>query len=167
MPDRAMLGAQLQMRRVWCDSLPGVPQRASPPAERNAAGHGRGAAEHLEGLARVIRRKPIPRFRLYPQESLRYTTILEGAVRVYPNGREVCQENAAGYREYARRVQVMVQRQGFRCCLCKRRLSAGNATFEHQRKRGMGAAFRDDRIVDSEGNWVNGAAHWICNGERG
>ena len=31
----------------------------------------------------------------------------------------------------------------------------------------MHAAFRDDRIVDAEGNWVNGVAHWICNVEKG
>lgn len=77
----------------------------------------------------MIRRRPIARFRVYPEQSLRYTTILDGAVRVYKSGREVCQENAAGYREYTRRVQVMVQRQHFRCCLCNRRLSANNATL--------------------------------------
>ena len=115
----------------------------------------------------MIRRRPIARFRVYPENSMRYETILDGAVRVYPNGREVCQENAAGYREYSRRVEVMVQRQNFRCCLCNRRLAARNATFEHQRRRGMGAAFRDDRIELPDGTWVNGAAHWICNSEKG
>ena len=114
----------------------------------------------------MIRRRPIPRARLYPEKSLRYTVILDGAVRVYPDGREVCQENAAGHREYARRVQVMVQRQNFRCCLCKRRLSISNATFEHQRRRGMHAAFRDDRI-EKDGQPYNGAAHWVCNSEKG
>jgi hypothetical protein len=126
----------------------------------------------------MIRRRPIPRGdyhyspRTKPVNSLRYETILNGAVRVYRDSegnvtREVCNDNAAGYREYTRRVRVMVQRQKFRCCLCKRRLARNDATFEHQRRRGMGAAFRDDRIEDGAGNWVNGAAHWVCNVEKG
>jgi hypothetical protein len=114
----------------------------------------------------MIRRRPIAKARLYPEHSLRYTAILDGAVRVYPDGREVCQENTQGWREYKCRVEVMVRRQNFRCCLCQRRLSAGNATFEHQRRRGMHAAFRDDRITKDGEDW-NGAAHWVCNGERG
>jgi hypothetical protein len=31
----------------------------------------------------------------------------------------------------------------------------------------MGSAWRDDRTVDVEGEWINGAAHWICNHEKG
>ena len=120
----------------------------------------------------MIRRRPISRTRTFPTESLRYTTILDGAVRVYHDSqgsvvREVCQNSKAGWLEYARRVKVMVQRQERRCCLCNRPLAQGNATFEHQRRRGMGAAFRDDRIEDQDGNWVNGAAHWVCNREKG
>ena len=110
----------------------------------------------------MIRRRPIPRSRDYPAESLRYTTILNGAVRVYPDGREVCQDTPAGWREYKRRVGVMVERQRHRCSLCRGRLSLGNATFEHQRRRGMGAAWRDDRITKDGQEW-NGAAHWVCN----
>ena len=115
----------------------------------------------------MIRRRPIPRSRDYPEESLRYSTILDGAVRVYvSDGREVCQDNAAGWREYKRRVSVMLERQGRRCCLCNRTLALGNATFEHQRRRGMGAAWRDDRISRDGQDW-NGAAHWVCNSEKG
>jgi len=120
----------------------------------------------------MIRRRPIPRFRPYPESSLRYDSILDGAVRVYRNAqgdvvREVCQNSKAGWLEYNRRVKVMVERQVRRCCLCNRPLALANATFEHQRRRGMGAAFRDDRIEDAKGNWINGAAHWSCNVERG
>jgi hypothetical protein len=120
----------------------------------------------------LIRRRPIPRSRSYPESSLRYETVLEGAVRVYKDAlgrvvREVCQNCKAGWVEYKRRVKVMVERQGRRCCLCRKPLALGNATFEHQRRRGMGAAWRDDRIEDSEGNWINGAAHWDCNVEKG
>ena len=120
----------------------------------------------------MIRRRPIPRslYRWHPEpksSSLRFELILNGAVRVYPDGREVCQDSPAGWREYKRRVGVMVQRQKYRCCFCGARLSLAEATFEHQRRRGMGAAWRDDRIVDSEGREVNGAAHWVCNVEKG
>jgi hypothetical protein len=109
----------------------------------------------------VIRRRPIPRTRDYPESSLRYTAILDGAVRVYPDGRQVCVDSVAGWREYKRRVSVMLQRQEGRCCLCGKPLALGNATFEHQRRRGMGAAWRNDNPD------VNGAAHWTCNSERG
>ena len=119
----------------------------------------------------MIRRRPIPRsaYSWHPEPkgpSLRYELILDGAVRVYPDGREVCNDSPAGWREYKRRVGVMLQRQNFRCCLCKRRLSLADATFEHQRRRGLHAAFRDDSI-EREGHPVNGAAHWVCNGKKG
>jgi hypothetical protein len=64
-------------------------------------------------------------------------------------------------------VEVMVHRQNHRCSLCERQLWVGSATFEHQRRRGMGAPFRDDRTEDAEGNWINSAAHWVCNREKG
>ena len=114
----------------------------------------------------MIRRRPIPRFRLRPEVSQHYELILDGAVRLYKDGREVCVDSAAGWREYKRRVAVMVQRQGRRCSLCNRPLALANATFEHQRRRGMGAAWRDDRITKDGQDW-NGAAHWVCNGEKG
>jgi hypothetical protein len=111
----------------------------------------------------MIRRRPIPRSRPKPEHSLRYRTSPDGAVRVYPDGREVCQENATGRREYLRRVETMVQRQNFRCPACKRKLSLFQATFDHfPVKRGMGAAFRDDRIRDENGEWMNRAVHWMC-----
>jgi len=121
----------------------------------------------------MIRRRPIPRSDCHwsrgtkPVNSQHYTVNSSNSVRTYSDGREVCQENAQGYQEYTRRVEVMVQRQNYRCCLCKRRLARNDATFEHQRRRGMGAAFRDDRIEDGAGNSVNGAAHWVCNSEKG
>lgn len=114
----------------------------------------------------MIRRRPIPRFRDYPERSLRYDSILDGAVRVYPDGREVCQDSKAGWVEYNRRVKVMWERQDRRCCLCGKPLALRNATFEHQRRRGMGAAWRDDRI-ERDGEPWNGAAHWVCNSEKG
>jgi hypothetical protein len=114
----------------------------------------------------MIRRRPIPRTRSFPEVSQHFELILDGAVRRYSDGREVCVDSAAGWKEYKRRVGVMLQRQNFRCCLCNRRLSLANATFEHQRRRGMGAAWRDDRLETADGK-LNGAAHWICNSEKG
>ena len=114
----------------------------------------------------MIRRRPLLRTRVYPEVSQHYELILDGAVRRYSDGREVCIDSAAGWKEYKRRVAEMLQRQNFRCCLCGRRLSLANATFEHQRRRGAGSAFRDDAI-ERDGHPVNGAAHWICNSEKG
>jgi hypothetical protein len=114
----------------------------------------------------IFRRRPILKSHPRPESSLRYSTILDGAVLVYPDGREVCVNSKDGWVEYKRRVKVMVQRQNFRCCLCKKPLSLANATFEHQRRRGMGAAWRDDRIEKDGKEW-NGAAHWVCNVEKG
>jgi hypothetical protein len=114
----------------------------------------------------IPRRRPIPRFRLHPEVSQHFELILDGAVRRYRDEREVCQDSPAGWREYKRRVETMVRRQNFRCCLCKRRLGLSQATFEHQRRRGMGAAWRDDRIMKDGQEW-NGAAHWVCNSEKG
>ena len=114
----------------------------------------------------MLRRRPIPRVRDYPTESLRYETIMGGAVRIYPDEREVCVNSKDGWLEYKRRVKVMWERQGRRCCDCGRPMALLNATFEHQRRRGMGAAWRDDRIF-KDGIDYNGAAHWVCNGQRG
>jgi hypothetical protein len=59
-----------------------------------------------------------------------------------------------------------VSGQGYRCCLCWGHLRLSDATFEHQRRRGLHAAFRDDRI-EKDGGDYNGAAHWLCNVEKG
>ena len=112
-------------------------------------------------MAPMIRRRPIPHARAYPEVSQHFELILDGAVRRYRDGREVCQDSPAGWREYKRRVEGMLQRQNFRCSLCGGRLALANATFEHQRRRGMGSAWRDDRPDR------NGAAHWVCNAEKG
>lgn len=113
------------------------------------------------------RRRPIPKTRIHPKVSQHYEMILDGTVRRYRDGREVCVDSPAGWREYKRRVEIMVTRQRFKCCLCGRRISVASATFEHQRRRGMGAAWRDDRVLDESGQPKNGASHWVCNGERG
>lgn len=120
----------------------------------------------------MIRRRPIPRspyqWKREPKPaSMRYELIFNGAVRLHPDGREVCQDSPAGWKEYSRRVEAMLVRQNWRCCLCGKRLGLRDATFEHQRRRGMGAAWRDDRIVNEDDSVRNGAAHWVCNSEKG
>jgi hypothetical protein len=117
------------------------------------------------------RRRPIPRSNYHwsPKPkgpSLRYELILNGAVRRYPDGREVCQDSPAGWKEYKRRVEAMLERQNWRCGLCGKRLRLSDATFEHQRRRGLHAAFRDDSI-ERDGRPWNSAACWVCNGEKG
>jgi hypothetical protein len=99
--------------------------------------------------------------------SQHYELILDGAVRKYKDHREVCQDSAAGRVEYSRRLNVMIRRQNWICCLCPDSMNSYNATFEHRNPRGMAAARRDDRIEDENGNPMNGAAHWKCNGEKG
>jgi hypothetical protein len=120
----------------------------------------------------MIRRRPLPRSAYYWQpkakgSSLRWELILSGAATEFPDGRQVCEPNALGRRLYTKRVQEMVQRQNFRCSLCGKRLTLSEATFEHARRRGWHGFKRDDRIVDGEGNWMNSAAHWLCNSARG
>ena len=114
----------------------------------------------------MIRRRPIPRVRSYPEVSQHWTLSADGSYRIYSDGREVCVDSPAGWREYKRRVEAMLLRQNYRCCLCGRRLALSQATFEHQRRRGMGGAWRDDRITKDGQDW-NGVAHWVCNVERG
>jgi len=88
------------------------------------------------------------------------------AVKVYPDGREVLLNNAAGKREKARRIQAMHERQASLCCLCGFFLRLSEAIFEHQRPKGMGGAFTDDRI-EVDGKPINGVSHWICNSAKG
>jgi hypothetical protein len=66
-------------------------------------------------------RRPIQRqpYRWTPEPkgpSLRFDLILDGAVRVYKDAvgkvlREVCQDSPAGYKEYNRRLDIMLTRQ--------------------------------------------------------
>jgi hypothetical protein len=95
-------------------------------------------------------------------------------VRVYPSGREICNKlSVEGKREYRRRTLKMLVRQAGRCCLegyapgCPGNLSPREATFEHERGRGLGGGKRDDRTELPDGTWINGAAHELCNGWKG
>jgi hypothetical protein len=106
-----------------------------------------------------------------PSRSQHYELILDGAVLKYnDSGREVCQNNAAGKREYARRVEAMCQRQDWKCACsltCTKRITPGNATFGHTNLRGLGGSRRDDRIMNVNGEWMNTAETWECNSAKG
>lgn len=112
--------------------------------------------------------KPIRKRRKAKEFSTQhFDLILDGAVRKYKNGREVCQDNVRGKVEYRRRVEEMSLRQRHFCCLCGFRMFYGYATFEHTSPRKMGSSERDDRILDENGQPMNGAAHAHCNAEKG
>lgn len=89
--------------------------------------------------------------------------VKQEAVKVYPGGREVCQNSAAGKREYRLRTIKMVNRQKGICPKCCKSMSLLDFSFQHGDTRGMGGARRDDRI-DSPGNC---AMHILCNQELG
>jgi hypothetical protein len=96
--------------------------------------------------------------------SLRYELICDGAVRRYPDGREVCCSSVKGRAEYERRMWEMYERQNKMCCICFHEMRDRDfVTFEHGAGRGMNGSHRDDR-VDVPGN---GAAHLFCNSEKG
>lgn len=101
--------------------------------------------------------------------SWRWTLICGGAVKKYSgDGREVCNDRTkAGTNEYKRRRHEMWRRQKGLCCLCGEYIIEGQETFEHTDGRGSGGSRRDDRIVDDDGSWMNGAAHQKCNSTKG
>lgn len=93
------------------------------------------------------------------------------AVKVFADGREVCQtKTKEGQAEYVRRKRVMFERQNKICCLhgvcptCPGRMRWVDTTFEHAVSRGGGK--RDDRI-EIDGKWTNGCAHHWCNSWKG
>lgn len=105
----------------------------------------------------------------WPLPSNRPVTYPKLGVRIFPDGREVCLENAEGKRLYRRRTLAMRDRQLEICRLCGLWMHEDETTFDHGIPRGMGGGFTDDRIdiVDEEGNFINTAAHMKCNGAKG
>lgn len=93
--------------------------------------------------------------------------ILDGAVRKFPDGREVCLKSADGKREYRNRTLDMRTRQHSLCGLCGHWMTEEETTFEHDIPRGFNGAWRDDRIVNDKGQMMNCAAHKLCNGAKG
>ena len=110
------------------------------------------------GSGERMRRTPA-----FPKPRVRHSV----AVRVYRDGREVCNlQTKAGRSEYRFRIEQMLLRKKHLCCLCHKPLRLEEATFEHQDGRGMGGGHRDDRI-EVDGKPINGAAHGWCNSAKG
>jgi 5-methylcytosine-specific restriction endonuclease McrA len=86
---------------------------------------------------------------------------IRNGVRYYPDSREVCQDTAAGRREYKRRLDEAWHRQEATCGICKRTLVWAEATVDHIQPRGMGGARRDDRQENIQ------AVHAVCNSLKG
>jgi hypothetical protein len=91
---------------------------------------------------------------------------MKSAFKTYRDGRQVCHNTVAGRMEYRRRVEMMWTRQGALCAICGRYLRLEQATFDHERPRGAGGGFREDRI-EIDGVPVNAAVHGFCNAEKG
>ena len=101
------------------------------------------------------------------------------AVRVYRDGREVCNLNCkAGMDEYINRKRKMWERDNKRCCLesliptCPGKLRWDEATFEHDEGRGHDGGHRDDRIEKPNPETgkmepINGVSHPQCNIAKG
>jgi len=101
------------------------------------------------------------------------------AVRIYRDGREVCNQLTKEGRDiYEGRKRKAWERQAQMCCLfghinsCPGKLNWSDTTFDHEVPRGHGGGSQDDRIevVDKKTGkvlWQNGAAHARCNYLKG
>lgn len=88
------------------------------------------------------------------------------SVKTFPDQREVCENNAAGKREYEQRKMEMWSRQLEMCAICGRWIPSNLAFFDHQDGRGHGGGHRDDRIMRGS-SWFNAALCYGCNGQKG
>jgi hypothetical protein len=97
----------------------------------------------------------------------KYFVALKPAVKVFPDGREVCNLKVkAGKQEYYQRTITMLQRQRFLCAMCHENMHPIWAEFDHEAGRGSGGGHRDDRI-EVDGHWQNAALCRTCNSEKG
>jgi hypothetical protein len=98
-------------------------------------------------------------------------------IKIMDDGREIIllgpkrDPTGEGRTIYRGRIAEMLKRQEGICCLygfiktCPGKLLLKDATFEHENGRGAGK--HDDRTALPDGTWINGAAHLLCNGEKG
>jgi hypothetical protein len=99
------------------------------------------------------------------KSSLRYKLILGGAVREYPDGRQVCCDTPKGKAIYQSRIEHMRLRQHNICARGNHPIV--DPTFDHERSRGGHGGFRDDRVENEAGKWMNGCSCCLCNGLAG
>jgi hypothetical protein len=85
-------------------------------------------------------------------------------VHVYPDGREVIDTTTSdGKRIYKGLTLAMAERQGNRCALCAK-VFFTEPTFDHQNGRHPS---RIDERIEVNGEWLNAALCWVCNGFKG
>ena len=82
------------------------------------------------------------------------------------DGRQICLNSVAGWREYNRRTDEMSERQKHLCGLCGLWMPEDDRSFDHEDGRGMGGAKRDDR-TEVDGKRKNAATHCGCNVAKG
>ena len=82
-------------------------------------------------------------------------------VWIYPDGREVCQNTAAGRALYRFRRRIAWYLQNGICAICHEPVSMVQATTDHIKPRKMGGSERDDRQENLA------AVHWWCNSKKG
>ena len=56
-------------------------------------------------------------------------------------------DSPAGWKDYSRRVDFMLEREQGKCCLCGKWLHRRDATFEHQRRRDLPPLFGWTRFL--------------------
>lgn len=115
-------------------------------------------------MNRIIRRTPVlPK----GDKPNKYFAAESLAVKIYPDGREVCQDNAEGKRKYSQATEKMSIRQWEVCAICGLPFAPWlQPTFDHQDGRGMNGSIRDDRIWIN-GDWHNAALCVPCQGIKG
>lgn len=91
----------------------------------------------------------------------------DGSAQIFPDKREICTDTPQGRALYTSRIEQMVKRQNYRCCIGGEPMTVDKADFEHETGRGMGGGHRDDRIADEDGKPINGAACRAHNSAKG
>ena len=86
--------------------------------------------------------------------------------KIYADGREKLLDNAAGKRVYRARTLEMWERQKGLCAICANSIDETQATYDHERGRGLGGGNRDDRII-RDGEWMNAMLCMACQGVKG
>jgi len=90
-------------------------------------------------------------------KSKRYFVPEPESIHTYPDGRQVCQDNAAGKREYKARTTEMWLRQDGICPITGKWVDQNRAQFDHEAGRGSNGGHRDDRTRNDKGEWQNAA----------
>ena len=114
----------------------------------------------------MIPRTPIPKKRDRPRVVRdRAPRPKQDAVKVYPDGREVCSGTPEGMDVYCLRRIEMWERQSSTCAICGEWLSSTCITFDHEDGRTSG--HKNEKLWRDDGRPMNAAVHLYCNIQRG